>query len=74
MKQWAGTAAVMLFFIMAFVGWACDAEPLACGLRAAGGAIAFYILINMAGKFVLSIVADAVVKETQDKSGKEQSQ
>ncbi|MCE5186607.1 MAG: hypothetical protein LLF76_10830 [Planctomycetaceae bacterium] len=55
--------AVLLFFIMAVVGWACGLEPASCASRAIAGAAAIYVVIRIAGQMVVRILIGSLVDE-----------
>ncbi len=58
----ATTFAVMIFFIMSITGWFCGLSPATCCSRAVGGAIIIYIAITIAGKGVMAIIINSIVK------------
>ncbi|MCD6175911.1 MAG: hypothetical protein DRP56_01460 [Planctomycetota bacterium] len=71
-KQIAIRAAVLLFFVMAAVGWGCGLSPGTCSSRALLGACAAYILVRTAGQLVIrvliSALVDAQIKRCQDRN------
>ena len=62
-KRIAVQAAVLLFFVMAIVGWACGLSPGTCTTRALLGACAGYILVRTAGQLVIRVLISALVDD-----------
>jgi len=62
-KRIAIQAAVLLFFLMAGVGWACGLSPGACSARALLGAGAGYVLVRFAGQLVIRVLISALVDD-----------
>jgi hypothetical protein len=62
-KQVAIQAAVLLFFVMAGVGWGCGLSPSVCSTRAFLGACAIYIFMRTAGQLVIRVLMSAFVDE-----------
>ena len=62
-KQIAIQAAVLLFFVMAVVGWACGLSPGTCSSRALLGACAGYVLVRSAGQLVVRVLISALVDD-----------
>ena len=54
--------AVAGFFVLAAVGWSCDVPLFVCGLRALAGAAILYVMTSVAGKIVLGIAVDAMLR------------
>ena len=69
MRRYSISIAVVGFFILAGVGYGCDVPLLTCGLRALGGGVALFIMAQVAGKIVIDIVADAMVRSKHKESG-----
>jgi hypothetical protein len=57
------TAAVAVFFLMAFVGWASGVPPFVTGMRALAGAAIMFVLVRIAGKMAVNILVDAMIKD-----------
>jgi len=62
-KRIAVQAAVLVFFLMAGVGWACGLSPGVCSARALLGAGAGYVLVRFAGQLVVRVLISALVDE-----------
>lgn len=62
-KRIAVRAAVLLFFVMAGVGWVCGLSPETCTVRALLGACAVYILVQLAGQLVIRVLIAALVDD-----------
>jgi hypothetical protein len=54
---------VLLFFVMALVGWICGHEPVVCTQRALIGATALYLTVRIAGNLIMRILVDAMARE-----------
>lgn len=60
---------VIIFFVMALVGFFSGREPMLCAYRAATGALIFYIAINIAVRIAFAVFIAAVVNSRpQEKS------
>ena len=66
---------VVVFFVLAFVGYFNGVGCFVCGLRAAGGAVGMYVVVNLAGAAAIRIFVDAAVKAhiEQSRAGSERS-
>lgn len=62
-NQIAVQAGVLLFFIMAVVGWCCGSQPETCASRALAGAAAVYFVVRLAGKLVVQVLVGALVED-----------
>jgi len=62
MKRLAATVAVIAFFALALIGWACGASPYGCGMKAATGALGVYLLARISGRILIGIVADGIAR------------
>ena len=62
-KRIAVQVAVLLFFTMAVVGWACGLSPGTCSARALFGACVGYVLIRIAGRLIVRVLIWALVDE-----------
>jgi len=62
-KRIAVWAAVLLFFIMAVIGWGCGLSPGVCSARALLGACVGYILVRTAGQLIIRVLISALVDE-----------
>jgi hypothetical protein len=72
-NQVAVQAGVLLFFVMAVVGWCCGLQPETCASRALAGAAAVYFVVKLAGKLVIQVLVGALVEDQiRRKQSKEQ--
>jgi hypothetical protein len=62
-RRYAISISVAGFFVMAAVGLLCGVPVFVCGLRAAGGAVALYVMIRVAAKVLLKAFVDAMVRD-----------
>ena len=62
-KRVAVQCGVLMFFVMAMVGWASGLSPCTAGARAGGGFIAVYCLVRLAGKLIINVLTAAAVNE-----------
>lgn len=69
MRRYSISIAVVGFFILAGVGYGCGVPPLMCGLRALAGGAALFVMTQVAGKIVIEIVADAMVRAKHKGTG-----
>ena len=69
MRRYAISISVAGFFVLAAIGLLCGVPVYVCALRAAGGAVALWLMIRVAGKVVLNVFVDAMIK---DRKAKEQ--
>ena len=69
MRRYSISIAVVGFFILAGVGYGCDVPLLTCGLRALAGGVALFVMGHVAGKIVIDIVADAMVRAKHKEGG-----
>jgi hypothetical protein len=53
--------AVIGFLALAIVGMASGVPPFTCALRALGGAAVLFVLAMVVGRFILSVLVDAVM-------------
>ena len=60
-RSTAVSAAIVLFFTMALIGWLFDNDPSVCAKRALLGAVVIYIVVSYAGKIVTNIIINAIV-------------
>jgi hypothetical protein len=60
-KHIAVRAAVLLFFVMAIVGWAFGLSPGTCTTRALLGACVGYVVVRTAGQLVVRVLVSALV-------------
>ena len=70
MRRYAISVAVAGFFVMATVAYLSEVPVLVCALRGLAGAAVLYVMTHVAGKVVLGIVVDAMVR---DRTGREPS-
>ena len=68
MRKVAVTTAAVGFFVLAIVGSFSGVPPFVCGLRALAGAGVLYVLMILAGRAVLTIIVDTIVKAGLKKS------
>ena len=66
--------AVVGFFVLAFVGWASDVPLFACSTRALVGAAALYVVTTIAGRLVIRVVTDEILRNAQRQKGRTQKQ
>ena len=59
--------AVVLFFVMAVVGYISNQSVAVSSYRAFIGAVITYLLISIAGKVVIRIVVDAMIDDKVNK-------
>jgi len=73
MNRTALTIAVMAFFVLAIVAWAGGCTTFACAVRGLIGAAATYLIVRIAYKLLVRIIADAMVRSQleRDREGKE---
>jgi hypothetical protein len=65
MKRTAVAVAVLSFFVLALVGWACGIPPHACAIRALVGAAVLLVLVRMAGSILIDMAVDALLSRSQ---------
>jgi len=63
----------MGFFALAIVGWFSDVPPLTCALRALAGAAAMYVVVRVAGRIVMNIMVDAVMRSLTQGRGRREA-
>lgn len=56
------TAAILGCLVLAGIGLACGVPAFDCTLRALGGAVVIYFVVGAAGRMIVSIMVDAVIK------------
>ncbi len=61
MRKVAKLAAIIGFFVLAFVGWCSGVPVFICGLRAIAGAAVLYFVISLAGTMAIRIIVDAAI-------------
>jgi len=66
-RRLAVTIAVLGFFVLAAVGWCAGLSTDACAVRAAVGMVVLYVMVRVAHRVVVSIVADAIVRNAADR-------
>ena len=62
-KRVAVQLAILLFFVMAIVGWFSGLTPETIASRSIGGAVAIYLLVRFAGTLVARVIMRALVNE-----------
>jgi hypothetical protein len=62
-KRVAIPLAILMFFVMAFVGWASDLSPGTSGTRAVIGAVVVYCLVRLGGTLIVNVCIRALVNE-----------
>lgn len=62
MKRYALIISVFGFFVLAGVGCLNDVPPMACAIRAVIGAVGLFIMVQVAGKIILGILVEAIVR------------
>lgn len=73
-KRLAVQMAVVLFFVMAIVGWFSGLTPETITFRALGGALAIYILVLTAGKLMVRVLIRALVNEQMRRHRKDEQE
>jgi hypothetical protein len=73
-KRVAVQAAVLLFFVMAIIGWCSGLSPETIASRAVGGAVAIYLLIRVAGNLTARVLLRAMVNEQMRRRHAEKGQ
>jgi len=73
-KTSAISVAVILFFIIAIVGWGNGLDPFTCCKRAIAGAILAYFIAILAVKAVNAVLINAIIKNQIDKQKENQQQ
>ena len=63
MRRAASIVAVAGFFLLAIVGYCSDVPPLYCGLRAMAGGAVLYVLTRFAGRLLVNIMVDEIVRQ-----------
>ena len=66
--------AILIFFIMAVVGWLYGLNPSTCASRAIAGAIITYIVVSWAGKIVFNIIIESIVDSKLSKINQKDKQ
>jgi len=59
-RRTATNAAAFAFIVLAIVGTVSDVPPFVCGMRALGGAAVTYVLVTVAGRVAISILASVI--------------
>lgn len=67
-RQLAITVAVVGAFALALVGWCSGLPPHTCAMRAAIGMVALYLMVRVAGRIIVAIIADAIVRNASDQA------
>ncbi len=62
MTQWAVTAAVMGFFLLAFAGWLGGCTIFRCAVRGLIGAVVIFVAVRLLLKLFVRIVAETMAK------------
>ncbi len=62
MKRVALSIAVMGFFVLALVGWLGGCTMFTCGVRALIGAGVIFLIVRIAFKLLVGVIADTMVK------------
>ncbi|MHC4294574.1 MAG: hypothetical protein ACYSTL_03220 [Planctomycetota bacterium] len=65
MKRLAIIISVMGFFAMAFVGWFCGLSTYGCAIKALMGAVILYVVVHLAGRWIVEIMVGAVIDNMQ---------
>ena len=65
MRRYSIFIAVAGFFVLAAVGHVSGVPPFVSGLRALAGAAVLFVMIQIAGKAVLGIFVDAVLRSRE---------
>jgi hypothetical protein len=59
--------AVIIFFIMSFVGCLYGHAPATCCSRALAGSIITYVAVTIAGKGVMAIIINSIIESKVNK-------
>ena len=62
MRRLAFSVAAMGFFGLAVVGWISKQPVFTCAVRALIGAGVLFVVVTLAGRLVLNIMADAILR------------
>ena len=60
MRRTATSAAVVALIVLALVGTVSDVPPFVCSMRALAGAAVTYVLVTVAGRLAISILASII--------------
>ena len=60
MRRTATSAAVFAFIVLAIVGTVSDVPSFVCSMRALAGAGVTYVLVTVAGRVAISILASVI--------------
>mgnify|MGYP006288078597 CR=1 FL=1 len=71
MRRIAVRIAVVGFFVLAAVGWACGRSPLTCATRAVIGAVILFVLTRISVRVLTAALADAMVDGASNVKRKE---
>ena len=66
MRRMSVPVAVAGFFVLAFVGWASGVPPFTCAIRALIGAAVLYVLATIAGRVIVNIVVDSIIRDSPE--------
>jgi hypothetical protein len=70
----ATTFAVLVFFVMAVLGWCCGLSPSTSCTRSVAGAIITYLVISWAAKGVMSIIINEIIVSKINKANQKDKQ
>ncbi len=70
----ATTFAVLVFFVMAVLGWCCGLSPATSCTRSVAGAIITYLVISWAAKGVMSIIINEIIVSKINKANEKDKQ
>jgi len=70
MRRYAITVSVAGFFVLAGIGCLADVPPFVCATRALVGAVCLYVMVHLAGRAVLNILIDAIVRSRPAGTGR----
>ena len=73
MRQVAIRASVLVVFAIALVGWWCEVPGDVCALRALIGGAAMFVLVSVAGRVLVLVVAESIQRGSGKASEKDKS-
>lgn len=71
MRNIAVSISVVSFFLLALVGWCSGLPVFVCSMRALAGAAVLYVIVKVAGRLILAVMVDAVIKSRSSDQARE---
>jgi hypothetical protein len=68
------TFAVLVFFVMAVIGWFGGLSPATCCLRSVIGAIIIYIAVSWSARGVMSIIINEIIESKVNEANQKDKQ